>query len=221
MANLPSTLEEMQRDILQGDLRSNPYLQASVIAARDKELKTKAKKIIPAINELLKTVTTFSEGIQSFMEDIKTRCDNMEEAIRELKEESKSIESIEKYDKALEELRLDVDVLLKGCKCINGNGEVEEMKFVEKMKLVKGEIKDFPIGADKLFDVKKQIILYLYDAKSKSYKHFTYVERQVTSSTSIYEFDIKPIELRLNYDTGALKIKNSSEYPVVLYVYEL
>ena len=56
MSDLPTTLAEMQRDILQGDLSLNSYLQPSPIASRDKELKTDNKKMIPAVNELLKKI---------------------------------------------------------------------------------------------------------------------------------------------------------------------
>ena len=73
MSNLPTTLEEMQFAILQGDLSTNPKLQPSTIPSRDKELKTVAKKIIPAINELLKTVTTCKTSVEQYSSQVEAK----------------------------------------------------------------------------------------------------------------------------------------------------
>ncbi len=68
--SLPSTLDEMQLQILQEDLADNPYLQPHAIASKDKELKTTAKKIIPAINELLKNLTVVNTTMQGFTDEV-------------------------------------------------------------------------------------------------------------------------------------------------------
>lgn len=81
MSELPTTLEEMQRDILQGDLASNPYLQSSVIASRDKELKTDAKKMIPAINELLKKIAVCMQTVNIFTAEFNAQNDELYDEI--------------------------------------------------------------------------------------------------------------------------------------------
>lgn len=66
MSSLPTNLEDMQYEILQGDLTENPKLQASSIPSKDKELKTTAKKIIPSINELLKTIIVCKQSVETY-----------------------------------------------------------------------------------------------------------------------------------------------------------
>lgn len=84
---LPTTLEEMQYEILQGDLSLNPKLQSSTIPAKDKELKTQAKKIIPAINELLKTITTCKQSVETYStrieEQVSAAVSSMEETVKQ------------------------------------------------------------------------------------------------------------------------------------------
>ena len=81
MSDLPTTLEEMQRDILQGDLAGNLYLQPSPIASRDKELKTDSKKIIPAINEILKKITVCMETVNIFTTEFNAENDELYDEI--------------------------------------------------------------------------------------------------------------------------------------------
>lgn len=84
---LPTTLEEMQYEILQGDLSQNPKLQSSTIPAKDKELKTQAKKIIPAINELLKTITICKQSVESYSsrveEQVNAAVSSMEQTVKQ------------------------------------------------------------------------------------------------------------------------------------------
>ena len=68
--SLPSTLDEMQLQILHEDLADNPYLQPHAIASRDKELKTTSKRIIPAINELLKNLGVVNKTMQGFTDEV-------------------------------------------------------------------------------------------------------------------------------------------------------
>lgn len=68
--SLPSTLDEMQLQILQEDLSDNPYLQPHAIASRDKELKTTSKKVIPAINEVLKNLVVVNNTMQGFTDEV-------------------------------------------------------------------------------------------------------------------------------------------------------
>ena len=88
-------LYELQRDILQYDLSKNPYLQPNNILSLDKELKTESKKIIPAINEILKLVNTFTLGIQNFMEEVDGKFIDIDNSISELENKIKNTVSAE------------------------------------------------------------------------------------------------------------------------------
>lgn len=66
MAVVPSTLEEVQRDVVGKDLSTNPYLQPSAIPTKDNALKTVSKKIIGAINELLLACTKNADSLNAF-----------------------------------------------------------------------------------------------------------------------------------------------------------
>ena len=78
---LPTTLEDMQYEILQGDLTLNPRLQKSAIPAKDKELKTTAKKIIPAINELLKLLDTCKQSVDTYSNQIEEKVKSVTEEL--------------------------------------------------------------------------------------------------------------------------------------------
>ena len=73
MSVVPNTLEEVQYQVLQGDLTLNPKLQPSSIPAKDKELKTVAKKVIPAINELVKLVAVCKQSVDSYSSKIEEK----------------------------------------------------------------------------------------------------------------------------------------------------
>ena len=73
--SLPNTLDDMQLQILHEDLADNPYLQPHAIAGKDKELKTNSKKIIPAINELLKNLTVVNQTMQGFTDEVNQSID--------------------------------------------------------------------------------------------------------------------------------------------------
>lgn len=81
MSSLGGTLEEVQVQILQGDLSKNAGLQPSPIPAMDKELKTKAKKIIPAINELLKRIDVLTNTVADYSTNVQTLVDAAEAAL--------------------------------------------------------------------------------------------------------------------------------------------
>lgn len=230
MSELPVTLEEMQRDILQYDLSNNPYLQGSVIPARDKELKTKAKKIIPAINEILKNVETFTSGVQKFMEDVEKRFNALEDSIAEINSKIESFDStydisdvLEKYEscnKTVEELKIDMSVMQSVCKCYNESKEVT-MKFNSKLKLAEGKGQTINIKATSVVNWQDQIAVYAYEQNSKSYKYINTSFTMQTSSTSIYNFNVRPIELRVNYETDEITIFNNSNYELIIYIFEI
>lgn len=81
MSDLATTLEQMQYDILQGDLSGNPYLQPNSIKSKDKELKTNAKKIIPAINELLKRLDVCETTVDGFTTEVDTKLSDFEKTL--------------------------------------------------------------------------------------------------------------------------------------------
>lgn len=81
MTALAETLEEVQVQILQGDLSKNPKLQPSPIPSKDKELKTTAKKIIPAINELLKHINVLDNTVADYSTKVQTLVDAAEASL--------------------------------------------------------------------------------------------------------------------------------------------
>lgn len=105
MSVVLNTLEEVQYQVLQGDLTLNPKLQPSSIPAKDKELKTVAKKVIPAINELVKLVAVCKQSVDSYSSKIEEKVNAFGSALGEtLKQEqldhlNTQIEVIEKDTK--------------------------------------------------------------------------------------------------------------------------
>lgn len=105
MSVVPNTLEEVQYQVLQGDLTLNPKLQPSSIPAKDKELKTVAKKVVPAINELVKLVAVCKQSVDSYSSKIEEKVNAFGSALGEtLKQEqldhlNTQIEVIEKDTK--------------------------------------------------------------------------------------------------------------------------
>ena len=111
MSEIPNTLEQLVYEVLQGDLSQNPLLQPHVIASKDKSLKTQAKKIIPAINELLKTVCVCEETMQGFTTEVdKKITEELTQQLAELSDglqkklEASYKEEIEKRFEALEKV---------------------------------------------------------------------------------------------------------------------
>lgn len=76
-----ATLEQMQYDILQGDLSGNPLLQPNSIKSKDKELKTNAKKVIPAINELLKRLEVCETTVDGFTTEVDIKLSDFEKTL--------------------------------------------------------------------------------------------------------------------------------------------
>lgn len=234
MSDLPNTLEEMQRDILQGDLKNNPYLQGSTIPTRDKELKTKAKKIIPAINELLKMINTFSDSINDFMDNVNSEVDGlrndmkkMSESIKELsnsdEDKNKKIDELnKKYDECIKKTaEIELDIKLMKCCCMNKSESLEGdiMELMNKVKLQKGE--STVIGSiEELYDPKKQIKIYAYEENSKNYKFINYEFKVETWGNNVHQFEVTPIELQLNEDGNEVILVNKSSWEVIVLIYK-
>lgn len=233
MSELPSTLELMQRDILQYDLSNNPYLQGSVIPSKDKELKTNAKMIIPAINELLKIINSFTGGMQTFMEEVKNKINNIDNAIVDLNKKinlidnsntdlSEIIKNYNSCSKDIEELKLDISIMKKVCKCYNDNEDNGEdiMKFNSKIKLTANEAKEIPLKATSLANFQDQIVIYAYDEGTQKYKLVNMEFKMQTASNTIYKFSTSPVEIRVDYETDELTLVNNCRYEVVIYLFE-
>lgn len=234
MSNLPSTLEEMQRDILQYDLSKNPYLQGSTIPVLDKELKTKSKKIIPAINELLNMVNTFSSGIETFMKDIQEEVNELKDEIKSMKgnidelnnlneeDERRVNELNDKYDECIKkaaEIELEVDSIKKACKYYNNLNIGEDfMELKSKIKLKKNESAKI-IPVEELYDPEKQIKIYAYEEKSQKYKFINYTFKQQTSVNSIYIFDVIPIELQISDENSEVVLVNRSSWELIVLIF--
>ena len=224
MSKIAETLDELQRDILQGDLKDNPYLQGNTVPLLDKELKTKAKKIIPAINELLKTINTFSDGIGIFMNSIQAEVDGLKEEIQEMntsiKELSNSDEELKKrYDECIKkaaDIELDVQIIKNEYMNTKFKGDIMELK--NRVKLKKGE--SAVIGSvEELYDPKKQIKIYAYEENSKKYKFIDYEFKIETWGSSAYTFDVSPIELQIDGEGDDVTLVNRSSWELIVFIY--
>ncbi|MCR4944266.1 MAG: hypothetical protein K5986_07405 [Clostridium sp.] len=233
MSELPVTLEEMQRDILQGDLSENPYLQQSIIPTLDKELKTKAKRIIPAINELLKLLNTLSEGVDGYVRDIHSEIDELRKDMKEIKSSIDNLKDLgaesntrindldSKYNECLEkaaEIELDIKSMKNMYSMEEGKEDIMELK--SKVKLQKGESKELDIKAEELYDPKKQIKIYAYDEQSKKYKYIDYEFTVNTSPRSVYEFEVWPLEIQIEGEGNKVTLVNKSNWNIICLIYK-
>lgn len=226
MSKLAETLEELQRDILQGDLKDNPYLQGNTVPLLDKELKTKAKKIIPAINELLKTINTFSDGISTFMDEVKSEVNGLKEEIQDMNksisELSNSDEELkERYDECIKkaaEIELDVKLIKNEYMSRKAGKEGDIMELKNKVKLKKGE--SAVIGSvEELYDPGKQIKIFAYEENSKKYKFIDYEFKKETWGNSAYTFNVTPIELQIDADENEVVLVNRSSWELITFMY--
>lgn len=224
MSKIAETLEELQRDILQGDLKDNPYLQGSTVPFLDKELKTKAKKIIPAINELLGMMDVFSAGISTFMDEVKGEVKGLKEEIQDMKKSiiklSNSDEEIQKrYDECIKkvaEIELDIQIIKNEYMNTEFKGDIMELK--NKVKLKKGE--SAVIGnVEELYDPKGQIRIYAYEENSKKYKFVDYEFKTETWGSSAYTFDVTPIELQIDGEGSEVMLVNRSSWELVIFIF--
>ena len=132
MSKVPDTLEEVQYEVLQGDLTANPKLQPSPIPAKDKELKTTAKKIIPAINELVKLIATCKQSVDTYSDQIEEKVnaygEKLSEAIKE--EQLKALE--EKLASLDETVKVLVSDASEALKVDYANAIEQKMKALEE-----------------------------------------------------------------------------------------
>lgn len=224
MSKLAETLEELQRDILQGDLKDNPYLQGSTVPLLDKELKTKAKKIIPAINELLGMMDVFSAGISDFINEVKGEVKGLKEEIQGMSTSigklADSHEELRKrYDECIKktaEIELDVEIIRN--EYFNRKFKEDFMELKNRVKLKKGE--SAVIGSvEELYDPKGQIRIYAYEENSKKYKFIDYEFKTETWGNSVRTFDVTPIELQIDGEGSEVTLVNRSSWELIAFIY--
>lgn len=131
MSKVPGTLEEVQYEVLQGDLTANPKLQPSPIPAKDKELKTTAKKIIPAINELVKLVATCKQSVDTYAMQIEDKVNSYGEVLGNTlkKEQLEAIESkVAEVEEALKRTLTDTSDVLRQDYAETMNAKMRELE---------------------------------------------------------------------------------------------
>lgn len=235
MSNLPLTLEEMQYEILQGDLSDNPKLQASSIPALDRELKTKAKKVIPAINEILKvienckkTVELYSGQVEEKMNSMRTELENTLklEYAKDIEERFNSLGAqIEQYITAqLKEQQTTGTGAGTGAGTGTGTGTgAEKMKrqFLKKVQVPIGSQIATGLKMTEIQDLEKQIVVTGYVQKTKMN---TLLMPQATTdyeNACAYSTTSYPADIRINPDTDEIIVANMGKNDFIVYLYEM
>lgn len=233
MSEIPNTLEQLVYEVLQGDLSQNPLLQPHVIASKDKSLKTQAKKIIPAINELLKRVCVCEETMQGFTTEVdKKITEELTQQLAELSDglqkklEASYKEEIEKRFEALEKVvtkNMAQQVQDQVQNVINasqstGQGGSGDMKkvLVEKVVVPKGKsVVIHSITQEELFP--ENIIVYQGATLLTSG-----TQQTIGGSGSIYTVTCAPLHVSVAEDGGIrLYDRNTeSDLTVLIFKYE-
>lgn len=233
MSSIPETLEQLIYEVLQGDLSQNPYLQPHVIASKDKSLKTQAKKIIPAINELLKRVGVCEETMQGFTSEVDKKITEeltqqlvaLESSLQE-KLEASYKEEIEKRFEALEktvaenmsqQIQDQVQNVINASQS-KGQGGSGDMKktLVEKVIVPKGEtVVIHSITQEELFP--ENIVVYQGATLLTSG-----TQQTIGGSGSVYTVTCAPLHVSVTEDGGIrLYDRNTqSDLTVLIYKYE-
>ena len=227
MSNLPLTLEEMQYQILQGDLSDNPKLQSSSIPALDRELKTKAKKIIPAINEILKVIENCKKTVELYSGQVEEKISSMRTELENtLKlEYAKDIE--ERFNSLGAQIEQYITAQLKeqqttGTGAGAGTG-AEKMKrqFLKKVQVPIDSQIATGLKMTEIQDLEKQIVVTGYVQKTKmntllNPPIMTDYENACPYSTTSY-----PVDVRVNPDTDEITIANTGKNDLTVYLYEM
>lgn len=228
MSNLPLTLEEMQYEILQGDLSDNPKLQANSIPALDKELKTKAKKIIPAINEILKVIENCKKTVELYSSQVEEKISSMGtelentlklEYAKDIEERFNSLEGqIEQY--ITEQLKEQTTGAGTGAGTGTG-AEKMKRQFLKKVQVPIGSQIATGLKMTEIQDLEKQIVVTGYVQKTKmntllNPPIMTDYENACPYSTTSY-----PADIRINPDTDEITIANTGKNDLIVYLYEM
>ncbi len=250
-STLPTNLEDMQYEILQGDLSANPRLQASAIPAKDKELKTSAKKIIPAINELLKLVTTCKQSVETYSNQVEDKVNEVAEALQEtlkanqleainaqmsqvegnieqLIEEMKTTikkEFADQITEQINEMQQSLDQLIEE-KVAQSNtgtgGKALKRVFHSKVTIEKGGTYVAPFKISELQDVQRQFDAYNYSKKSSKYTRIENPFEFTTDVTSNYNTYTRPLDFRVDTETEEITLVNvSGLYDIVVVFFTL
>ena len=227
MSNLPLTLEEMQYEILQGDLSENPKLQSSSIPALDRELKTKAKKIIPAINEVLKVIENCKKTVELYSGQVEEKMNSMRTELENtLKlEYAKDIE--ERFNSLGAQIEQYITAQLKeqqttGAGTGAGTG-AEKMKrqFLKKVQVPIGSQIATGLKMTEIQDLEKQIVVTGYVQKTKMN---TLLMPQATTdyeNACAYSTTSYPADIRINPDTDEIIVANMGKNDFIVYLYEM
>ena len=227
MSNLPLTLEEMQYEILQGDLSDNPKLQANSIPALDRELKTKAKKVIPAINEILKVIENCKKTVELYSGQVEEKISSMRTELENtLKlEYAKDIE--ERFNSLGAQIEQYITAQLKeqqttGTGAGAGTG-AEKMKrqFLKKVQVPIGSQIATGLKMTEIQDLEKQIVVTGYVQKTKMN---TLLMPQATTdyeNACAYSTTSYPADIRINPDTDEIIVANMGKNDFIVYLYEM
>lgn len=234
MSEIPSTLEQLTYEILQGDLSQNPYLQPHLIASKDKALKTQAKKIIPAINELLKRIGICEETMQGFTAEVdKKITEELTEQLNKLakdlqtKLEASYKEEIEKRFEALEKtvnesmaekVQVQVQNAVNASQSIDqgGSGDMKKV-LVEKVTLAAKESVTLKnICASELFP--ENIICYCYG--SLQIQPFYNCWDSARHNGISISTPAEPINVHMNKDESVTITNTASSNGIQLYIYK-
>ena len=223
MSNIPKTLEELQFAILQADLQDNPYLQPHSIPARDKELKTKAKKIIPAINELLKIIETCKTSIDTYSGQIETTVRAVvEELAVTLKQEyAKEVDqrfiSLEGKVKQLVEQQIESHMGETGASIERGSAM--KKKFISKATVNINGVKA-PFKFTEIQNIQEQIVpIAKTDYAGGGYINIA--QPFELTAKSVCEIYNTPLELRVNPETDEVMVINRGNTAMVVYFFEM
>ena len=227
MSNLPLTLEEMQYEILQGDLSDNPKLQSSSIPALDRELKTKAKKVIPAINEILKVIENCKKTVELYSGQVEEKISSMRTELENtLKlEYAKDIE--ERFNSLGAQIEQYITAQLKeqqttGTGAGAGTG-AEKMKrqFLKKVQVPIDSQIATGLKMTEIQDLEKQIVVTGYVQKTKMN---TLLMPQATTdyeNACAYSTTSYPADIRINPDTDEIIVANMGKNDFIVYLYEM
>ena len=119
----------------------------------------------------------------------------------------------------IQELEFDINTIRQYCN--NNDLEDIEMKFDSKVKLTKGESVVTTLKANDICDIQKQIKIYAYDEESGKYKYINPEFKMNTSSNTIYRFITNPVEIVPNIDTDIITLKNTTNWPLIIYLFKL
>lgn len=237
VSSVPATLEELQYEVLQGDLSINEKLQPSAVPALDKELKTVAKKIIPAINEILKLVNVCKQSVETYSADAERSISKLSSELTDFSEtmektQDEMLATLKSYcneaiNQQMSTLQKSIDKLIQEkidtldlSGVVSGDGEMKRV-FHSKVSLAKDATATIPYNVEN-FDPNRQMEVYARSSKTSSYILVPHHTAIVNDENSIMKFSTPPVDLSVDVTTGALKLRNSSgAYAIEVYLFDL